>query len=161
MAIQWNEYQKIREIRGFDIYQRRGEDTPRFAFRGTRDINQHFSNVANHMADVEILVDEFYIELHGRGIASGYCRGKEPQAEEIYRDVSVGKFLYRGDAVALAKYMAIVRPDLSKEDKKALRLRMLADQVYVEGNSIKSIRRQIDATIRGFPKRHRSLYPDP
>ncbi len=160
MAIRWNEYQRIREYENFDIFQRRGEGFPQFAFRGNRSDNRGEEGTADSPKDVNILIDEYWSKHIGLGPVSGYRRVKQPPPEEIYRDVVIGKFLFREEAVHLKKFMAIVRPDIGKKDKAKLRLGFFDRQVMLEGDSVSELRGLIDEVIDQLPAKYRKLFPD-
>ncbi len=157
----WDEYQKVSEIRGFEVFQHMEDKAPKYVFRGNEEMTEGYGDTANNMTDIEILIDEHYRQHLGLGIATGYRRTGNPPAEEIYRDVRIGRYLFRDKAIDLPKFVAVVRPeDLDKSDHKKLRRSAWQHQIRVDGNSVQEVKDRIDEAITVYEPKYRKLFPD-
>lgn len=161
MEPKWRNYRFTGMEQGFNLYKRKSKDGegPPFAFRALGGMFKGTWGGADNLTDLKIRVDE-YLKYHlGLGIATGYRRGGGPtmNPEEIYRQVGIGRYLFREKAVALPAFMAMVTPYKQKERLPSF---FVTKAVMVEGNTVEQVKKNIDRAIGSYPKAHQKYFDD-
>ncbi len=153
----WSLYRKVDNISGFDILEGLDGAEHAYAWRGSHELTRGVHGFANHLADVRILAKEFDGAMFGRGVLTGYFRGLYPPAEEVYRNVALGKYIYRSDAVDLLEYGALVRPvEYPFELMPFFRVK---DLPLVLASSLEGLKPLVDEAIEAYPRKFRDYFP--
>ena len=109
---------------------------------------------AETLNDIKILIEEYIAYHFSNGIASGYRRTSYPPPEDLYKNVAIGKYLYRDNADKLPKFMAIVRPYTNSRDWPWGD----APTVKVEENTVNLVKKGIDKAIAEMPKKYSKFF---
>jgi len=151
----WNDYTDFSKRKGFRILKHKHKNgVTKYAFRGDNEDFKDDWGVAEHLVDIKILIDELIHTNFGNGVVSGYRMTKQPPPEEIYRNVVIGKYLWRDQAIRLPKFMAIVQP------KNSFTIQDWKDsyRTLVEEYTVARVRKAIDAAIAELPRKFHKFF---
>ncbi|MCY4171436.1 MAG: hypothetical protein OXE59_04740 [Bacteroidetes bacterium] len=163
----WDDYIFVSEDSGFFIYKHKyDKGTPQYAYRGMRDEVKDDWDTANNLTDIKIKIQEYIYTAFGNGVISGYRMTSQPPPEEIYRNVAIGKFLCRDEAIDLPRYFAAVTPRYTKtKDGKFSRgVRdwplFGSEHVRIMENTVPRVRKRIDEEIEKLPQELQKFFFD-
>ena len=156
--INWNDYVYLSHKDGFLIFKHKEEKgKPKYAYRGERTMVKGETGTTDSFADIKILIDE-YIGIHfSNGIASGYRITSYPLPDQVYRNVAIGKYLYRDEAVNLPKFIAIIRPYNNMDGWNWSEI----STVKIEENTVAHMKKRIDHAISELPKKYAKFFTQP
>ncbi|MCY3999223.1 MAG: hypothetical protein OXF06_10355 [Bacteroidetes bacterium] len=139
---------------GFFIFKHKEDDgSPKYIYRGVRDLVKDETGSAETLNDIKILIEEYIAYHFSNGIATGYRRTSYPPPEDLYKHVAIGKYIYRDKADKLPKFMAIVRPYQNIDWPWGE-----APTVKVEENTIALMKKGIDKAIADMPKKYKKFF---
>ncbi len=151
----WSLYKKVDNIPPIDILEGFPGAEHAYVWRSLDPMDDVYG-FANHLVDAKIRAKEYIGEMIGRGVLTGYFHGRLPPAEEVYRNVRLGRFVYRSDAIDLLEYGAFVAPD--KNPNRVHYWRLVPSPIpLVEASSLEGLKPLVDEVIATS----RGAYRDP
>ena len=155
MATDLKLYKKIGDQRGFDLFRRKSKKgtEPKYVFQG-KGITKNEEGSAENLTDIKILAEERYFTIFGPGVVSGY-RFSSPPPEGVYRQVIIGKFLYRDNTIALPRFMAKIIPQNIGRDT----IKFLNNTEIVTGFTVLEVREKIDKAIETLSDDLKQYFP--